>query len=110
MATVEGSSSEGQKELTKRERAFLGQLPDDFLRVEEAPRSEQRTTSGQRYLSEYNLNIKKLITFRDHPHLVPMTFHPQQLGYRHDNSAFVGKLKVTILQVSNKNTSYIFPF
>ena len=49
MATTEGSTdSEGQRELTKRDRAFLGQLPDDFLRVEEVPRSEQRTQSGQR--------------------------------------------------------------
>lgn len=47
MATVD----EGQKEQTKRDRAFLGQLPSDFLRVEESPRSEQRTNNGQRYAS-----------------------------------------------------------
>ena len=47
MATVD----EGQKEQTKRDRAFLGQLPSDFLRVEESPRSEQRTNTGQRYPS-----------------------------------------------------------
>lgn len=83
MATTEGSTdSEGQRELTKRDRAFLGQLPDDFLRVEEVPRSEQRTQSGQ----------------RDHPHLVPMTYAPQQLAYGQGESNLLGKLKVTIAQ------------
>ncbi|XP_003385164.1 PREDICTED: toll-interacting protein B [Amphimedon queenslandica] len=77
MATIE----DGQEQ-SKRDRAFLGQLPDDFLRVEEVPRSEQRTSSHQ----------------RDHPHLVPMTYSPQQLGYRHGDGSHVGKLKVTILQ------------
>ena len=45
-----------------------------------------------------NIHSKSLLQF---------LFHPQQLGFRHDNSTFVGRLKVTILQVSNKNTSYI---
>ncbi len=42
--------SEEKKELTKRDRAFLGQLPDDFLRVQEVPRAEQSTHSGHRLL------------------------------------------------------------
>jgi toll-interacting protein len=77
------ATTEGQKELSKRDRAFLGQLPDNFLRVEEPPRGEQRINGAN----------------RDQPHLVPMSYTPQQLGYRRpDASQFVGKLKVTILQ------------
>ncbi len=47
MAT-EGSRSTEGKELTKRERVFLGELPADFLRVQEVPRAEQSTHGGQR--------------------------------------------------------------
>ena len=43
------NGTEGQKELSKRDRAFLGQLPDDFLRVEEEPSSRQQTSNVQRY-------------------------------------------------------------
>ena len=67
MAAIEGATdSEGQRELTKRDRAFLGQLPDDFLRVEEVSKSKQQTQIAQ----------------RDHPYLVPMTYASQQLAYR----------------------------
>ena len=48
MATDGTAVSDGKKELTKRDRAFLGQLPDDFLRVQEVPRAEQTTHSGHR--------------------------------------------------------------
>lgn len=100
------TTDEGQQEQSKRDRAFLGQLPDDFLRVEEAPRSEQRTNSHQRYFKTASILIiviiilvLSLLLARDHPHLVPMTYSPQQLGYRHGEGTHVGKLKVTILQV-----------
>ena len=42
MATTEEPSQ--QRQATKRERAFLGQLPDDFLRVEEDTRVSQQST------------------------------------------------------------------
>ena len=36
--------------------------------------------------------------------LLQSLFHPQQLGVRHDNSPLYGRLTITILEVSNKNT------
>ena len=107
MATDEKKTvfPEGQKELSKRDRAFLGQLPDDFLRVREAPRSEQSTHGGHRYPLSSNsyytrTGLLSIIFFfhRDHPHLVPMTFNPQNAGLGGGNQ--IGKLKVTIAQVS----------
>ena len=51
------ATTEDGQEQSKRDRAFLGQLPDDFLRVEEVPRSEQRTNSHQRYVKTIFLDI-----------------------------------------------------
>ena len=46
--TKMAAEAEGQRQLTKRERAFLGQLPDDFLRVSEPSRSATTVGSGAR--------------------------------------------------------------
>ncbi|CAI8052084.1 hypothetical protein GBAR_LOCUS28514 [Geodia barretti] len=65
---------------SRRERAFLGQLPSDFLRVEPASTAAHPSSSG------------------DQPHLAPMSFG-RPAAHQRPHEAMLGRLKVTIAQV-----------
>ena len=84
--STSGGGGDGAATSQKRNRVFLGELPEDFLRVESTVAPQQ--TIQQR---------------ADHPHLVPLTY-AQSAAPRNN---FAGKLKITIAQAKlNKNYGF----
>lgn len=72
------SGPEAVKPQSKRDRAFLGQLPSDFLRVDSATAPQSSTG--------------------DQPHLVPVNYGRPAAIHQRQADNILGRLKVTVAQ------------